>query len=246
MKKPFYIFTFFIFFIFFSSCQNGDNEDKDNNDDNKDELNIKTNEITFLNVSSYIVIIHLDSFSGPVLEKLNNTTEREKTIPVRTSDNFGNGTTFSFEYLYPINDGSDLYSGEVCASGIDPDMQFTLVIEENKSYPTIQITNPKNLEFKSAFIKIQNGHNMQLELRHFSDTYKQAGNGHIPVAPEKFGIYKFDNIPDEGELIQNYKVVSTLPGTPIPDFTMMNGIIYDFYYNGFEVIKTGEQTILFK
>ncbi|MDR1836973.1 MAG: hypothetical protein LBQ89_04875, partial [Treponema sp.] len=173
------------------------------------------------------------------------TAGQTKNVDIRTSDNHGVGSTFSIEYLYRINDGFDTESGEVIASGIDPNVQINFVIEENKSY-TKQIPQPKNLEFRSAFIKIFNTSNLQCEFRYLSTVFKQTGNGNISVAPGKTGVYKLEGIPTGGKLFQNYAVASTFESTTIPDFTAQNGNIYSFTYNGSSVTQTGTQTIIFK
>jgi len=76
--------------------------------------------------------------------------------------------------------------------------------------------------------------------------FKQAGNGNVPIAPGKTGVYKLDGIPSEGKLYQNYEAVSTFAITPVPDFTTMNGNIENFRYDGNSVTHTGTQTIIFK
>jgi len=230
------------FFVFLSSliisC-------KDTVDDNKDEQEtIKTGKVTFFNESSYNIKIHRDSFSGPVLLEL--SAGASKNIDVRISDTHGLGTTFSIEYLYQINDAFDTDSGEIFASGLDFDVQINSVIEENKKPNIIQIPQPKNLEFKSAFIKVLNSYNLPVELRYSGRILQQAGNSIYPIASGKTGVYKLSNLPDEGELSQNYRVVSTFNEVAVPDFTANNGFIYSFTYDGTSVTKTGEQTIIFK
>jgi hypothetical protein len=203
---------------------------------------VKTGRVTFFNESSYKAVIHQDYFNGPVLLELN--AGQTKQVEVRTSDNYGVGSTFSVEYLYRINDGFDADSGEVLASGIDPNVQINFVIEANKSY-TKQIPQPSALEFKMAFIKILNSANVQFELRYLGTAFKQAGNGNFSVAPGKIGVYKLEDIPSGGKLYHDYRLVSTFVDTIIPDFTAVNGYIYDFTYNGSAVTKTGEQSITF-
>jgi hypothetical protein len=109
----------------------------------------------------------------------------------------------------------------------------------------MQIPQPANLEFKSAFIKIINTSSLQFELRYLGVVFKQTGNGNLSVAPGKTGVYKLEDIPEAGKLYQNYTVVSTFASTTIPDFTAKNGFIYNFTYNGTSVTKTGEQSIVF-
>ena len=226
---------------------NNQNNSDNQNNDNSSLPEIKTGKVTFFNESNYKVVIHQDAFSGPVLLEL-SAGESKKT-DVRTSENYGVGSTFSIEYLYRINDAFDTESGEVIASGIDPNVQINFVVEENKSY-TKQIPQPANLEFRNAFVKILNSASLQFELKYLGTVFKQTGNGNVPVAPGKTGVYKLPlgtegGIPAEGKLYQNYEVVSTFANTAIPDFTVKNGVIYSFTYNGSSVIKTGEQTIVF-
>ena len=204
----------------------------------------KTGRVTFFNESSYRVLVHQESFSGVVLLEL--PAGQSKAVDVRVSDNYGIGSTFSIEYLYRINDAFDAESGEVIASGIDPNVQITRTIEEGKSY-TIQIPQPANLEFRSAFIKILNSHNLPFELKYLGTVFKQTGNGNLTVAPGKTGVYKLDGISSGGKLYQNYTVATTIyDSTTIPDFTAQNGYIYNFTYNGSSVVQTGSQGIVFK
>jgi len=226
------VFLFALLSCLIVSC--GRSEDDDKN---------KTGKVTFFNESSYNIKIHRDSFSGPMLLEL--SAGASKKIDVRISDTHGFGTTFSIEYLYRINDAFDTDSGDIFASGLDFNVQINFVIEENKSY-TKQIPQPTNLEFRSAFIKVLNAYNLPVEVRDVGRILQQAGNGIYPIAPGKTGVYKLSNIPAEGELLQNYLVVSTFEEVAIPEFTVRNGFIYSFTYNGSLVTKTGEQTIIFK
>jgi hypothetical protein len=244
IRNNFYVFLFLLSMVFISCPADQDN----GNDNNNSTPAVKTGKVTFFNESDYKVVIHKDAFSGPVLLELSSW--ESKKVDVRISDNYGIGSTFSIEYLYRINADYDTESGEVIASGIDPNVQINFVIEENKSY-TKQIPPPQNLEFRNAFIKILNVSSLQFELRYFGTVFKQTGNGNIPVAPGKTGIYKLPlgtegSIPNDGRLYRNYEVVSTFASTTIPDFTAKNGFIYSFTYNGSSVTKTEEQTIIFK
>jgi hypothetical protein len=243
MKK----FVYFVFSLLiglsFTACP----QDGDDTKGKEPPLVIKTGKVTFFNESSYKIVIHQDAFSGPVLLEL--SAGGSKRIDVRVSDNHGIGSTFSIEYLYRINDAFDTESGEVIASGIDPNVQINFVIEENKSY-TKQIPQPAKLEFRNAFIKILNSSSLQCEFRHLGTVFKQTGNGNVPVAPGKTGVYKLPlgtegGIPDSGRLYQNYEVAANFVSTAIPAFTAMNGYIYSFTYNGSSVVKTREQTIIF-
>ncbi|GBU28711.1 hypothetical protein R84B8_02271 [Treponema sp. R8-4-B8] len=236
---------FLIIGLFFVACSDTNDNNNSNNGNN---LVVKTGKVTFFNESSYKVVVHQDAFSGPVLLEL--TAGGSQKVDVRTSDNYGVGSTFSIEYLYRINDAFDTESGDVIASGIDPNVQINFVIEENKSYVK-QIPQPQNLEFRNAFIKIINSSSLQFELRYLGTVFKQTGNNNISVAPGKTGVYKLPlgtegGIPADGKLYQNYQIASTFENTAIPDFTAKNGFIYSFTYNGSSVVKTGEQTIIFR
>jgi len=171
--KKYCLIIIILFVLFFIACSE-DNKNSDN------IIIVKTGRVTFFNESSYKVIVHQDAFSGLVLIELNDGQSR--TIDVRTSDNSGIGTMFSIEFLYRITDGFDMESGDVIASGIDPNVQINRNIEENKSI-TIQIPQPTKLEFKSAFIKILNSHNMPCEFRYMGNVFYQTGNGNIPIPP---------------------------------------------------------------
>jgi hypothetical protein len=234
----FYIF-FLIISLFFTACP----ADADGENTNGNDIIVQTGKVTFFNESSYNVVVHQDYFNGPVLLEL--SAGETKRVEVRTSDNYGVGSTFSVEYLYRINDAFDTESGEVIASGIDPNVQINFVVEADKSY-TKQIPQPAQLEFMSAFIKILNTADMQCELKYLGTVFKQTGNGNVPIAPGKTGVYKLEGIPAAGKLYQNYQLVSTFDSITIPDFTAKNGFIYSFSYNGTSVTKTGEQTIVFK
>jgi len=242
MKKNLVYFLFLFICLFIFSCT--DDNSGNGGNQNGGNITVKTGKITFFNESSYSVIIHQDAFSGPVLLEL--SAGQTKNVEVRTSDNYGVGSVFSIEYLYRINDGFDTESGEVIASGIDPNVQINRVIEENKSY-TIQIPQPKNLVFQSAFVKILNSASLQFEFRYLGNVFKQTGNGNIPVAPGKTGVYKLEGIPSGGRLIKDHQVVTTFESTAIPEWNAMNGYIYSFTYNGSSVVQSSlPQSIVFK
>jgi hypothetical protein len=228
------------------SCPTSDDTAKNggdtDNNKNGDTPAAKTSSVTFFNESSYHVLIHQDAFSGPVLLELD--AGQTKKADVRTSDNYGVGSTFPVEYRYRVVDGTDLASGEVWADGIDPNVQLNLVIEENKSY-TLQIPQPKNLEFSAAFVKILNTASLQFELRYLGSAFKQAGNGSLPVPTGKTGVYQFSST-TEGKTICGYTVHTSFQSATVPDFTVKNGYIYDFTYNGTAVVKNSEQKIIFK
>ena len=233
--KLYYCFFLVVFFI--ASCEGSDDGNT---------ATVKTGRVTFVNESSYGLKVRRDSFSGPVVVEFLQG-DFSKTVDVRTSDTHGFGTTFSIEYLYRIDGVFEADSGDIFASGLDFNVQINKVIEENKSY-TISIPQPKNLEFRTAFIKIFNTHNLPIELRDFGRVLRQAGNNNIPISPGRTGIYSLIEIPAGGKSdIRGYNIVSTLESTQVPDFTVQNGFIYSFSFNGSSVTQTGiPQTIIFK
>jgi len=203
---------------------------------------LRTGRVTFFNESSYRVNVRRDAFSGPIVAKI-PPNQPPVTVYVRVSDH-ALGTTFSIEYLYQVT-GPDTDSGDIFASGIDINVQINRVVEESRSV-TIQIPQPANLEFKTAFIKITNTHNLPAELRRFGTIFSQAGTGNIPIAPGRTGVFRLDQIPPgEGFLLHGFNIVSTFAVTPLPEFTAQNGFIYSFIFDGTSVRKTGERTIIF-
>ncbi|MDR1220952.1 MAG: hypothetical protein LBK73_15280 [Treponema sp.] len=205
-------------------------------------LEVKTGKATFFNESSYTATVHVDAFSGPVLiESLG--AGQSRGVNVRTSDNYGIGSTFCIEYSYKVVDGTDLASGEVWAKGVDPNIQINFVVEENRYY-TIQIPQPAELEFPAAFIKILNASNMQFELHRYGTAYKQTGNGNLPVPPGKTGVYEVSSTAT-GAIHDNYSAHTALNAVNVPEFTVKNSYVYNFIYNGASVVKTGEQKIIF-
>jgi hypothetical protein len=240
MQKNRLLPVFLIAIALLSGCPAS--PDDDDPPDNGGRLEVKTGTVTFFNESSYTVTVHLDAFTGPVLIK-NLGAGQSKGVDVRTSDNYGVGSTFCIEYLYRVVDGIDLASGEVWASGIDPNIQINFVVEENKSY-TKQIPQPMELEFSMAFVKILNASDMQFELRRYGTAYKQAGNKNLPVPPGKTGVYDVSSTAI-GAVHDNYSVHTALSAVNMPQFIAKNSYIYSFIYSGTSVEKTGEQKIVF-
>jgi len=247
MKKYIYFVFFLVISLIFAVCS-GDTD----NSNNEPPLVIKTGKVTFFNESSYKIVIHQDAFSGPVLLEL--SAGGSKKVDVRTSDNYGSGSTFSIEYLLRIqlveSTGGEIREASI--SAIDPNVQINRVIEENKSY-TIQIPQPQNLEARSAFVCITNKYNLPFELKYLGTVFKQTDNGNISVPAYKTGIYKLPLgtegiIPSNGRLYKNYQVVSTFSSVEVPEFTAQNGIKYNFEYDGTTVRKSEkfEDTLIFR
>jgi hypothetical protein len=207
--------------------------------DEEQPIDDKTVNVTFLNESSYNIIIHRDSFDGFVLLEL-PASSKAQTIPVRISDN-NVGTTFSIEYIWviPIRE-EDNTIREVPVSGIDPNLQLPYLLKAGKSPPPVQIPNPENLEVRSAYMIFLNTYNLPCQLHHLGMLLPQADNNHYYISPGKTGIYKNRYpLPPEGELYQGYSVDTASKSVLVPDFIMKNGFIYKFMYDGTKVEKIG-------
>ena len=255
LRKFYVLFCMFLCSCFFISCIN-DNNDQDNKtkdeEINSADEEINTVKVTFINNSIYYLIVHRDSFYGPIIAEV-NTTDRESFAFVRPSDNNGEITVFSIEFIWiiQIDDGLNDELRKVPVSCIDPNMQLSWVIEADKPF-TVQIPNPQKLEIRSAFISIRNTHNLPVEFCYVNRRIRQADNNNIPIAPNRQGIYRLNGIPDEGEHCRYYNIVSTFESTYFSDFTLQNGIyitenayIYQYTFNGTSIKRTGKQKIIF-
>ena len=200
---------------------------------------LRTGRVTFFNESSYRVNVRLGNFQGvTVIENLPSGETR--TVDIRVSDH-ALGTVFAVEYLWMISADFDPDSGEVFASGFDPSVQPSHVIEEGRPI-TIQIPQPANIEFRSSFITLFNTHHLPIDLRHFGSLLRQDGNGLFPIAPGRTGIYRLDPIPLGGERTFTGFNISGL--TPVPEFTALNGYIYAFNFNGNSVTLTEARPLI--
>ena len=238
MKKGFFLISLLLMVSLFSCKNNTD-------DDQKDE--IPTAMVTFFNLSSYNVIIHRDSFYGPTIAQVNNIN-RETKVPVAVNNKT---TVFSIEYIItPGNDDFNNETGEIFVSCYDPDIQIPVELKTNKPV-TIQIPQPLNLVCKSAFIKIINTHSMPIRLRYSATSLKQTNNT-SQIESGKQGIYKVDNIPNDGEHCKYYNISTTFDETFFSDFIIQNGAyitknayIYNFTFNGSIIEKIAERTLVF-
>ncbi|MCL2186430.1 MAG: hypothetical protein FWB86_11360 [Treponema sp.] len=236
MKTRIIILILFIVSLF--SC--------DTNNEHEDDY--QTVMVTFFNTSSYKVIVHRDSFYGPIIGEVNNTS-RETKIPVRIIDN--KVVVFSFEYIITlVNDDSNNETGDITVSCYDPDIQFPVELKPNNPI-TIQIPQPANLVCKSAFINIINSHNLSVRLRYSTSSINQANNT-LLIEPYRQGLYKFDDIPDIGEHCQNYNMSTAFDEIYFSDFITQNGeyltknaYIYYFTYNGTSIVKENERILIF-
>jgi len=222
----------------------------DNNDNNNNEQNneIQTVMVTFHNTSSYKVIVHRDSFYGPVVTEV-DTISRTSSVPIRVNNN--NLTVFSMYYIiYPTNDDFNNEYNDVYSSCYDPNMQIAATIKAGQPI-TIPIPQPSNLVCKSAFVRIINTHNASVRLRYAGSNINQANNI-LLIAPGQQGLYKFDNIPVTGGLCQNYNIATIFDSFSFSDFVSSNGqyltkngYIYYFTFDGNSIIKTGDRALVF-
>jgi len=202
-------------------------------DDNNGSKPAPTGRVTFQNDSSYLVKVRRGSFAGPVLFDPPLNAGGSVTVNVQVSETVF-GTTFSMEYLFLINHFLELIDpvyGEIYASGVDFNIQPSLVIEKDKAY-TMQIPQPANLEHKGAFIAITNMHNQPVEFRNMSGTLGQAGNNSVSIQPNMIGVYKFENIPNEGKKLEGHFIRQVFDNWPFTEIDMENGFVYRYGFDG--------------
>lgn len=236
MKKILFVIPLLFLLFGCSDSSNG------NGDDDSDETHkIQYGTILFFNESSYSVSVHADAFSGPVIAEL--ASGESKSVSVRASKNHGVGYTFAIGFKTKIIDGYELSCGEIYAYGIDPNMQFNINVEAEKRY-TLQIPQPSNLVYETAFLKILNTSSNSFELTRNSVSYKQAGNGVLPVGVGEIGVYEIPSS-TAGTAFENYKIKSVFTDYDIPSFNAVHSYIYTFSFDGSSVIKTGEQKIVY-
>jgi|GEM_PF-1907495 len=209
-----------------SGSEPGDSDNNNDNNNGDGDHGIRTARVTFVNMSSFPVNVRLNHFQGvAVVENLPGGATR--AADVRVSDH-ALGTVFSVEYLWRVDVDFEPESGYTFASGFDPDVQFSHVIQENRPL-TIQIPQPQNVEFRTSFIKLLNGHNAPIDLRHFGTILRQTGNNLFPIAPGRTGIYMLDPIPLGGT--RQFDGFNISGNTPVPGFAAENGYIYRFIFS---------------
>ena len=216
MKNIFKTGLLILFSTLLASCN------QPTSNQNNEEERLRTGRVTFFNESSYRVNVRRDAFDGPLVVEL--ASGETRNVDVRVSDDHGFGTTFYIEYLFQVTDGFDADSGDIFASGIDLNVQINRVIEEGRSV-TIQIPQPADLEFRTAFIKILNAHTLPVELRYVGMVLRQAGNGNFPIPPGRTGVFRLDGIPAGGIVLSSI-LISYRPLTahPLPLLTRKMGL----------------------
>jgi len=193
-------------------------------------------QVTFCNESSYSVTIHKDNFGGPVLAEL--LPADCISIDLNPSDNHGTGTVFSVEYWH-------LIENDILVGGKDPDRQIIQNIKAGEN-PPISIPQPKNLDLQESFIKILNASDMDFELRCLSMALYQV-NKTLSVQSSKSGLYNVNNIKNSSCFSNDeIKGLTVKQGTTFlfPEFTIINGYIYNFKFDGNEVIQNETEKII--
>jgi len=202
------------------------------------EPNYSQASVEFCNESSYSIIIHQSYFDGPVLAKLIPAQCISKKIS--PSNNYGVGTVFSVEYWH-------LIENEVWIGGEDPDRQIKQNLEAGESY-LILIPQPKSLDLQESFIKIENVSDMDLELKCLDFTFYQV-NRVLSVPSSKSGLYSGNNIKSSSCFSNGEsKGLAVKQGLqtqyPFPEFTIVNGYIHNFEFDGNEVIQKDNEKII--
>ncbi len=229
MKNRFLYFAVIFLLAMFVSCE-------------KEPENVRTSSngyVTFFNESSYIVEVHATAFSGPVITTLASGESKKCEIP--ESDNHGVGTTFSIGYKTRVFSEPDLSCGDVYAYGIDPDMQITVNIEAEKNH-FLRISQPSNLVFESAFLRVINSSENYFELKKNSMSFKQTGNGNLTVDAGKIGIYEIDSS-SVGKKFQGYELRSAFKSIDFPEFDAEYNHTYTYIFDGTSVTKDSEQVL---
>jgi len=195
--------------------------------------------VTFCNDSSYSVTIYRDNFSGTVLAEL--IPAECLSMELNPSDNYGIGSVFSVEYWH-------LIENNILVGGKDPDRQITENLKAGESY-TISIPQPKNLDLQESFIKIFNASGMDLELNCLSVVLYPV-NDELPVPSNKTGLYRGSKVKNtacfsNGE-VKGLTIRQGLLTEPysLPDFTMTNGYVYNFRFDGNKVIQNETEKII--
>lgn len=236
MKKLIYIVPFLLLLL---GCNESPSDS--GSSDFEEETTAQYGTILFFNESSYSISVHSDAFSGPVLAEL--SSGEAKSVSVRASNNHGIGSMFAIGFRTKVIDDFNLACGEIYAYGIDPNMQLSVNVEAGKKY-TLQIPQPSELVYETAFIQILNESSNPFELTKNSMSYKQAGNGVLPVGVGEIGVYEIP-ASAKGTAFEGYKLKSVFRDYDIPSFDAVYSHVYTFSFDGSSVAKTGEQNIVY-
>ena len=228
----------FCLIVLFIGCSNGAETGgkKNNNATQQDEpMGI----IKFFNSSSYAVSIHRDAFSGPVIAEL--AAGEVKSVEVYVDNNYGVGTTFSFGFKTKVFNELETACGDVFAYGIDPNMQKTIIIEPGKE-KLVTIEQPSELIFETAFLRIINASDNYFELRQNGITFKQTGNGNVPVDSGKTGVYEIMSN-KEGKSFENYKLITVFKSVDFPVFVAKYNHAYTYSFDGEKIIEISQSEL---
>lgn len=235
MKKI--IFAILLLCLLFGCTESSSDSDSS---DFEDKPTVQYGTVLFFNESSYAVSIHADAFSGAVVAEL--AAGESKSVSVRASNNYGIGSVFAIGFRTKVIDGFNLACGEIHAYGIDPNMQLAVNVEAGKKH-TLQIPQPSELVYETAFITILNASSNSFELTKNSMSYKQAGNGILPVGVGEIGVYEIP-ASAKGIAFEDFKLKSVFKDYDIPSFEAVYSHVYSFSFDGSSVMKTGERNLV--
>ena len=235
MRKLIYV-VWFPFLLFGCTESSSDIDGSDF----EESLAVQYGTVLFFNESSYAVSIHADAFSGAVVAEL--AAGESKSVSVRASNNYGIGSVFAIGFRTKVIDDFNLACGEIYAYGIDPNMQLAVNVEAGKKH-TLQIPQPLELVYETAFIQIHNMSSNSFELTKNSMNYKQAGNGVLPVGVGEIGVYEIP-ASAKGIAFEDFKLKSIFKDYDIPSFEAVYSHVYSFSFDGSSVAKTGERNLV--
>lgn len=235
MRRLIYVVSF-LFLLFGCAESSSDNGSSDFEEETAGQYGT----ILFFNESSYAISVHADTFSGVVVAEL--AAGEAKTVSVRASNNYGIGSVFAIGFRTKVIDDFNLACGEIYAYGIDPNMQLAVNVEAGEKY-TLQIPQPSELVYETAFMQILNVSSNSFELTKNSMSYKQAGNGVLPVGVGEIGVYEIP-ASAKGTAFEGYKLKSVFRDYDIPSFETVYSHVYSFSFDGSSVVKTGERNLV--
>ncbi len=223
------------------SCGNEYNADEYkieiNNVNNSSNSNNNLGTIIFYNSSSrYHISIHQDDFTGTVLvDKLSPKTQSLiEVVPKSTP------YMFSIAYWFQVVKDIESGSGDVWTKSTDAfQEQKSQQVDVGKEY-TLRVFQQSEAKFTESFLKIFNASNAPFDLRGEGGvSYLQEGNKVLDVPIGKYGVYKIAVGDIEGRSI--YKSGSF--SLSFPSFTAESGYIYNFRFDGTNVVQLTEEQI---